>query len=85
MKFVPLGLIASILASVSARSLYSEGNIVARDAASVADVSGNNVQLQDTVSNILNGLLVAGNANGVHAVVAGTDTVGGGHIGGNKG
>lgn len=83
MKFVPLGLIASILVSVSARSLYSENSLAsqnavtgalksslaARSADSLVDASRINVGLDRTGYNILNGLLVAGNANNLDANV----------------
>jgi hypothetical protein len=60
MKFIPLGLIATLIVSVSARPVHD---------ASLVDLSGNTVSLDHTVSDSLNGLNVVGNANGVTALV----------------
>lgn len=87
MKFVPLGLIASILATVSARSLYSENTLQTQNAIEGAlksglvtrspglvNLVGTNVGLDNTGSNILNNLLIAGNANGADAQVLSSGT-----------
>lgn len=67
-KVLSLGLIASIIASASARSIYSTNNALDRRS-SLVDLSGNTVVLDHTVSDTLNNLAVVGNANDLTAAV----------------
>ncbi|KAG1071679.1 hypothetical protein G6F42_025997 [Rhizopus arrhizus] len=99
MKFIPLGLIASIVATVSARSLYSENSLSAVDGAltavqrrGLAKVTDTDVGLDNTAHNILNGLEIEDvlNCAQVNILADGSrnpdcDGGNGGHHGGNGG
>lgn len=93
MKFIPLGLVASALASVSARSLYTDNSVafnsqlknslVARSG--TVSATGNQVGVHDSASDILNYFAIYDVLNNLNANVVSDDNFGAsrGHISGS--